>query len=100
MSVVDGAPAKNLPEEKVAHSARGEGHAQAITQRQRENNDRDNSNITMTNAGSTDDGEVQISAGQRMLSALSGSLLTALLGTLAFTQTSWRIECLCRIFAV
>ena len=81
MSVVDGAPTKNLPEEKVAHSARGEVHAQAM-QRQREYNDRDNSNITMTSAGSTDEGEVQISAGQRMLSALSGSLLTALLGTL------------------
>ncbi|KAI9701874.1 MAG: hypothetical protein M1836_001218 [Candelina mexicana] len=76
---VYGAAARKL-EDEVALRARREGHAQAM-QQQRDINDMDNGKPTMTRKGGRDDGEIQITAAQRMLSALSGSLLTALLVT-------------------
>ncbi|KAI9779641.1 MAG: hypothetical protein M1835_004662 [Candelina submexicana] len=74
------AAAGKLEEDELAPRGRLEGHAQAM-QRQGDINDKDNGKPTMTRKGGRDDGEIQITAGQRMLSALSGSLLTALLVT-------------------
>ncbi|KAI9720562.1 MAG: hypothetical protein M1812_002742 [Candelaria pacifica] len=77
---VFGAPTQSSTRSEVALSAQGEGHVQEM-QRQRENHARDSSNARTAGSSGSDDGEIQITAAQRMLSALSGSLFTALLVT-------------------